>query len=139
MRRFLIGSSRILAVLLGVALLGAGYESVPGAADARAYPPPNRMEQEQRDVARDYRLWRRWVFGSLIERPVGTSPLRKRDQRHAVYTTAGIGAFGPTLRRTTSKVAADASSRCSFGFTASDPCWWMRAGMRPGPARSHHV
>src|SRR4051794_24832496 len=43
MRRFLIGSSKVLAILLGVALLGAGYESVSEAADARAYPPPGQM------------------------------------------------------------------------------------------------
>ena len=43
MRRFLIGSSKVLAVLLGVALLGAAYESVSEAADARAYPPPGLM------------------------------------------------------------------------------------------------
>ena len=35
MRRFLIGSSRVLAILLGLALLGAAYESVSEAADAR--------------------------------------------------------------------------------------------------------
>jgi pimeloyl-ACP methyl ester carboxylesterase len=43
MRRFLIGSSRVLAILLGLALLGAAYESVSEAADARAYPPPGQM------------------------------------------------------------------------------------------------
>jgi pimeloyl-ACP methyl ester carboxylesterase len=43
MRRFLIGSSRILAVLLGLALLGALYEWLSEAADARAYPPPGQM------------------------------------------------------------------------------------------------
>jgi pimeloyl-ACP methyl ester carboxylesterase len=43
MRRFLIGSGKILAVLLGLALLGAAYESVSEAADARAYPPPGQM------------------------------------------------------------------------------------------------
>jgi pimeloyl-ACP methyl ester carboxylesterase len=43
MRRFLIWSGRILAVLLGLALLGAVYESVSEAADARAYPPPGQM------------------------------------------------------------------------------------------------
>ena len=43
MRRFLIGSGTVLAVLLGLALLGAAYESVSEAADARAYPPPGRM------------------------------------------------------------------------------------------------
>src|SRR5438270_10597658 len=43
MRRFLLGSGRILAVLLGLALSGAAYESVAEAADARAYPPPGQM------------------------------------------------------------------------------------------------
>jgi len=43
MRRLLLGSSTVLAVLLGLALLGAAYESVSEAADARAYPPPGRM------------------------------------------------------------------------------------------------
>jgi pimeloyl-ACP methyl ester carboxylesterase len=43
MRRFLIGSSRVLAVFLGLALLGAAYESVSEAADARAYPAPGQM------------------------------------------------------------------------------------------------
>ncbi|MBV9328811.1 MAG: hypothetical protein JO352_34300 [Chloroflexi bacterium] len=42
-RRILVWTGRILAVLLGLALLGAGYESVSEAADARAYPPPGRM------------------------------------------------------------------------------------------------
>ena len=40
MRRFLIWSSRLLMVLFGLALLGAAYESVSEAADARAYPAP---------------------------------------------------------------------------------------------------
>ena len=43
MRRFLIWSGRVLAILLGLALLGAAYESVSEAADARAYPPPGQM------------------------------------------------------------------------------------------------
>ena len=43
MRWLLIGSSKVLAVLLGLALLGATYESVSEAADARAYPPPGQM------------------------------------------------------------------------------------------------
>jgi len=43
MRRFLIISSSILALLLGLALLGAAYESVSEAADARAYLPPGQM------------------------------------------------------------------------------------------------
>src|SRR4051812_21640375 len=43
MRRFLIRSSRVLAIVLGVALLGAAYESVSEAADARAYPPAGQM------------------------------------------------------------------------------------------------
>ena len=37
-RRFLVWLGGILAVLLGLSLLGAGYESVAEAADARAYP-----------------------------------------------------------------------------------------------------
>ena len=43
MRRFLIWLGRVLAVLLGLALLGAVYESVSEAADARAYLPPGQM------------------------------------------------------------------------------------------------
>ncbi|MBV9601609.1 MAG: hypothetical protein JOZ87_32785 [Chloroflexi bacterium] len=39
-RRILVWTGRILAVLLGLALLGAGYESVSEAADARADPGP---------------------------------------------------------------------------------------------------
>src|SRR6266702_845199 len=33
----------MLAVLVGLSLLGAGYESVSEAADARAYPPPGQL------------------------------------------------------------------------------------------------
>jgi pimeloyl-ACP methyl ester carboxylesterase len=43
MRRFLIWCGRVLAVVIALALLGAAYESVSEAADARAYPPPGRM------------------------------------------------------------------------------------------------
>src|SRR5689334_7171128 len=43
MRRILIGLSKVLVVLLVVMLLGAAYESVSEAADARAYPPPGQM------------------------------------------------------------------------------------------------
>src|SRR5215831_93408 len=42
-QRILVWTGRILAVLVGLSLLGAAYESVSEAADARAYPPPGRM------------------------------------------------------------------------------------------------
>ena len=42
-RGLLVWTGRILAVLVGLALLGAGYESISEAADARAYPPPGQM------------------------------------------------------------------------------------------------
>jgi pimeloyl-ACP methyl ester carboxylesterase len=42
-RGLLVWTGRILAVFVGLALLGAGYESISEAADARAYPPPGQM------------------------------------------------------------------------------------------------
>jgi len=42
-RGFLVWLARILAVLVGLSLLGAVYESISEAADARAYPPPGQM------------------------------------------------------------------------------------------------
>ena len=44
MRRLLLGwPGRVLIVVLGLALLGASYESVSEAVDARAYPPPGQL------------------------------------------------------------------------------------------------
>ncbi|MHB1133106.1 MAG: alpha/beta hydrolase [Chloroflexota bacterium] len=42
-RRFLIWLGGLVAVLLGLMLLGALYESVAEAADAKAYPPPGQL------------------------------------------------------------------------------------------------
>ena len=42
-RRFLVWLGRIVAGVLGLMLLGAGYESVSEAADARTYSPPGQM------------------------------------------------------------------------------------------------
>src|ERR671933_2339723 len=42
-RRSLVWLGGILAVLLGLSLLGAGYESMAEAADVRAYPPPGQL------------------------------------------------------------------------------------------------
>src|SRR5262249_53728955 len=38
-----IWTGRTLAVLVGLSLLGAAYESFAEAADARAYPPPGQL------------------------------------------------------------------------------------------------
>src|SRR5262245_33658318 len=42
-RGCLVWICRVLAVLVGLALLGAAYESISEAADARAYSPPGQM------------------------------------------------------------------------------------------------
>ena len=42
-RRRLVWLGGTVAVLVGLLLLGAGYESVAEAADARAYPPPGQL------------------------------------------------------------------------------------------------
>jgi pimeloyl-ACP methyl ester carboxylesterase len=43
MPRFIVWPARVFAVLVGLALLGAVYESVSEVSDARAYPPPGQM------------------------------------------------------------------------------------------------
>ena len=42
-RGFLVWLGGIVAVLLGLSLVGAWYESMAAAADVRAYPPPGQM------------------------------------------------------------------------------------------------
>src|SRR5215210_7142030 len=42
-RGILVWMARSVAVLVGLSLLGAAYESISEAADARAYPPPGQM------------------------------------------------------------------------------------------------
>src|SRR5687768_4827992 len=42
-RRWLVWLCGAAALLLGLALLGAGFESLAEAADARAYPPPGQL------------------------------------------------------------------------------------------------
>src|SRR5205823_9103794 len=114
MRRFLIGSGKILAVLLGLALLGAAYESVSEAADARAYPPPGQMV----DVG-GYRLHINCVgTGSptvLIESGLGdwsaswsnaVQPQAGRTTRVCTYDRAGMGFSEPgPLPRTAERFA----------------------------------
>src|SRR5688572_29629745 len=42
-RRFLVWLGGTMSVLLGLLLLGAAYEAVAEAADARTYPPPGQL------------------------------------------------------------------------------------------------
>jgi alpha-beta hydrolase superfamily lysophospholipase len=114
MRRFLIGSSKVLAVLLGLALLGAAYESVSEASDSRAYPPPGRMV----DVG-GYRLHINCVgTGSptvVIESGLGdwsaswsnaVQPQAATTTRVCTYDRAGMGYSEPgPLPRTAARFA----------------------------------
>jgi pimeloyl-ACP methyl ester carboxylesterase len=116
MRRFLIGSSKVLAVLLGLALLGAIYESVSEAADARAYPPPGQMV----DVG-GYRLHINCLgMGSptvVIESGLGdwsaswsnaVQPAAARTTRVCTYDRAGMGYSEPgPLPRTAARFAEE--------------------------------
>src|SRR4051794_23263430 len=116
MRRFLIGSGKILAVVLGLALLGAAYESVSEAADARAYPPPGQMV----DVG-GYRLHINCVgTGSptvVIESGLGdwsaswsnaVQPRAANTTRVCTYDRAGMGYSEPgPLPRTATRFAEE--------------------------------
>ncbi len=115
MRRFLIGSSKVLAVLLGLALLGAAYESVSEASDSRAYPPPGQMV----DVG-GYRLHINCVgTGSptvVIESGLGdwsaswsaVQSQAARTTRVCTYDRAGMGFSEPgPLPRTAARFAEE--------------------------------
>ena len=105
-----------VAVLLGLMLLGAGYESVAEAADVRAYPPPGQLV----DVG-GYRLHLHCVgTGSptvVIEAGLGdwsaswsswVQPEAARTTRVCTYDRAGMGwsEAGP-LPRTAEHFAAE--------------------------------
>ena len=116
MRRFLIWSSRVLASLLGLAPLGAAYESVSEAADARAYPPPGQMV----DVG-GYRLHINCVgTGSptvVIESGLGdwsaswsnaVQPAAANTTRVCTYDRAGMGYSQPgPMPRTAARFAEE--------------------------------
>jgi pimeloyl-ACP methyl ester carboxylesterase len=116
MRRFLIGSSRVLAILIALALLGAAYESASEAADARAYPPPGQMV----DVG-GYRLHINCVgAGSptvVIESGLGdwsaswsssVQPQVARTTRVCTYDRAGMGFSEPgPLPRTAARFSEE--------------------------------
>ncbi|HEY1296499.1 MAG TPA: alpha/beta hydrolase [Chloroflexota bacterium] len=116
MRRFVIWSGRVLAVVLGLALLGAVYESVSEAADARAYPPPGQMV----DVG-GYRLHLNCLgTGSptvVIESGLGdwsaswnnsVQPQVARTTRVCTYDRAGMGYSEPgPLPRTAARFSEE--------------------------------
>src|SRR5262245_11968896 len=98
-RGFLVWTSCVVAVLVGLSLLGAAYESVAEAADARAYAPPGQMV----DVG-GYRLHINCVgTGSptvVIDSGQGNSsaewsswvqPAAARTTRVCTYDRAGYG------------------------------------------------
>jgi pimeloyl-ACP methyl ester carboxylesterase len=113
-RGFLIWLARIVAVLVGLSLLGAGYESISEAADARAYPPPGQMV----DVG-GYRLHINCMgTGSptvVIESGLGdwsaswsnaVQPQAARTTRVCTYDRAGMGFSEPgPLPRTAARFA----------------------------------
>src|SRR5688572_2906899 len=115
-RRLLVWLGGIVAVLLGLGLVGAGYESVAEAADARAYPPPGQLV----DVG-GYRLhincvgtgsptvvidagWGDWsaVWSSWVQ------PAAAQTTRVCTYDRAGYGysEAGP-LPRTSERFAQE--------------------------------
>jgi hypothetical protein len=134
MRRFLIGSSGVLAIVLGLALLDAAYESVSEAADARAYPPPGQMV----DVG-GYRLHINCVgAGSptvVIESGLGdwsaswsssVQPQVARTTRVCTYDRAGMG---DSMVR--SSAATDECRRCGVSLAGAEkPGSRVRVGAR---------
>jgi pimeloyl-ACP methyl ester carboxylesterase len=115
-RGFLVWTGRILAVLVGLALLGAAYESISEAADTRAYPPPGQMV----DVG-GYRLHINCMgTGSptvVIESGFGdwsaswsssVQPQAARTTRVCTYDRAGMGFSEPgPLPRTAARFAEE--------------------------------
>jgi pimeloyl-ACP methyl ester carboxylesterase len=115
-RRFLVWLGGILALLAGLSVLGAGYESVAEAADARAYPPPGQLV----DVG-GFRLHINCVgTGSptvVIDAGLGdwsaswsswVQPAAARTTRVCTYDRAGMGYSEPgPLPRTAARFAQE--------------------------------